>query len=137
MKNEALILALVPGRINCGIARVAADGAAVWRRVVPRSQLERTLNELSAQLPEIVLVTSGHQSKTARGLLIQIFGAERVRVVEDQASRSAARSLYFADHPPSGLWKLVPRSLITPSKPIDDYFAVVLARHWIAHSAKK
>ena len=116
---------------------MSATGATLSRRVVPPSQLERALNELSAQPPEVVLVTSGHQSKAARALLIQIFGADKIRVVEDQASRTEAKSLYFIDYPPAGLWKFLPRSLMTPSKPIDDYAAVVLARHWLAQTITK
>lgn len=137
VKNEALILALVPGPERCGLARVAVDGAIVWRRVVPRGQLERALNELNAQPPEVVVVSAGARSRDARSLLLRVFGAEKVYSVEDSDLLSEARRLYFLDHPPSGLWKYLPRALITPSNSIDAYLAVVLARRWLDQSGRK
>lgn len=137
MKNESLILAVVPGNKAFGIARVAANGAIVWRKVVPPSQIERALNELSSQPPEIVVVSSGAHAKAARNLLIEIFGLDRVHAVEGSDSAEEAKKLYFADHPPSGLWKFLPRSMVSPSGPIDAYLAVVLARRWLAESGRK
>lgn len=137
VKNEALILALAPGTERCGIARVAVDGAIVWRRVVPRGQLERALNELNAQPPQVVVVSAGARSRDVRSLLVRVFGAEKVNSVEDSDLLPEARRLYFVDHPPSGLWKYLPRSLISPADSIDAYLAVILARRWLEQSGRK
>ena len=137
VKNESLILALVPGPERCGLARVAADGAIVWRRVVPRGQLERALNELSAQPPEVVVVSAGARSRDVRSLLIRIFGPEKVNSVEDSDVMPEARRLYFLDHPPSGLWQYLPRTMLKPADTIAAYLAVVLARRWLEQSGRK
>lgn len=137
MKNEALILALVPGQERCGLARVAANGDIVWRRVVPRGQLERALNELNAQPPEVVVVSAGARARDARSLLIRVFGAERVNAVEDADCMPEARRLYFIDHPPSGLARFLPRTFLSTPDQIDAYLAVVLARRWLERSGRK
>lgn len=137
MKKEALILALVPGPERCGLARVAPDGAIVWRRVVPRGQLERALNELNAQPPEFVVVSAGGRSKDVRSLLIRVFGTEKVNSVEGSDLTQEARRLYFIDHPPSGLWQYLPLALVSPSDSIDAYLAVVLARRWLEQSGRQ
>jgi hypothetical protein len=135
VKNPALILALVPGAERCGLARVAADGSIVWRRVVPRGQLERALNELNAQPPEVVVISAGARSKDARSLLIRVFGADKVNAVEDSGSLPEARRLYFIDHPPAGIWQYLPRSWISTTDALDAYLAVVLARRWLEENS--
>ena len=134
MKPIPRVLAVDPGREKCGLARVTADGAIAWRRIVPRSQLERALSELAAQPPEVVVVGDGTTSQAALPMLRRIFGEERVCVIDERNSTFEARALWFVDHPPAGLWKLVPLSMQSPSEAIDDYAAVVLARRWLARS---
>lgn len=132
MKPVPRVLSVDPGREKCGVARVTADGAIAWRRIVPRSQLERALTELAAQPPEVVVVGDGTTSQGALPMLRRIFGEEKVRVIDEKNSTFEARALYFAEHPPAGLWRLVPLSMQSPGEPIDDYAAVVLARRWLA-----
>ena len=126
------VLALDPGSEKCGVARVGMDGGILWRRIVPRSQLERALAELAVHLPEAAVIGSGTTSKATHTLLVRAMGAERVHVVDEKNSTLEARALYFVDHPPAGIWRLVPLSMQTPGEAIDDYAAVVLARRWLA-----
>jgi RNase H-fold protein (predicted Holliday junction resolvase) len=126
------ILAVDPGSDKIGVARVNADGGIAWRRIVPRSQIERALAELAAQPPEVVVVGDGTTSRAMVPMLKRTFGEEKVQVVDESHSTLEARAIYFADHPPTGLWRLVPLSMQMPAEPIDDYAAVVLARRYLA-----
>jgi RNase H-fold protein (predicted Holliday junction resolvase) len=50
-----------------------------------------------------------------------------LRAVDEQGTTLRARARYFAEHPPRGWRRLVPKSLQTPPEPYDDYAAVLLA----------
>lgn len=136
MKPAAHVLAVDPGRDKCGLARVSHDGVTLWRRIAPRAQLERALNELNAHPPDVVVIGNGTTSKEALGMIRRIFGAQNVMVVDETNSTLEARALFFDDHPPRGLWRLVPRTMQSPGVAIDDYAAVVLARRWLATRPK-
>ena len=55
-----------------------------------------------------------------------------VRVVDETHSTERARLRYFKDHPPTGLRRFLPLSLLFPPELYDDYAAVVLAEDFIA-----
>lgn len=125
------LLAVDPGREKVGLARVGMDGAILWRRISPRAQLERALNELNMQPADAVVIGDGTTSKDVLRMLERVFGKELVKVVDEKHSTLQARALYFADNPPRGLWKFLPLSMQMPGEPIDDYAAVVLARRYL------
>ena len=48
--------------------------------------------------------------------------------VDERMTTLQARTLYWRLHPPRGLWRLVPLSLRTPPRPVDDLAAWAIAR---------
>lgn len=126
------VLAVDPGREKVGLARVGMDGAILWRTIAPRAQLERALAELAVHAPDAVVIGDGTSSKEALRLVERVFGADRVKQVDESHSTYEARSLYFIDNPPTGIWRLVPLSMQKPPVALDDYAAVVLARRWLS-----
>jgi hypothetical protein len=54
--------------------------------------------------------------------------------VPERDTTRRARERYFADHPPRGWRRLIPLSLQTPSVPIDDYAAWIIAEQFLAGS---
>lgn len=125
------VLAVDPGREKVGLARVGMDGAILWRSIAPRSQLERVLAELAVHAPDTVVIGDGTDSKEGRRIVERAFGAEKVKQVDERHSTFEARALYFADNPPTGIWRLVPLSMQKPAVALDDYAAVVLARRYL------
>lgn len=59
-----------------------------------------------------------------------------IHKVDEHLSTLEARHRYFVDNPPKGLKRLIPRTMLTPPVPIDDYVAVILAERYLktAHS---
>jgi hypothetical protein len=43
-----------------------------------------------------------------------------------------ARNLYWRLHPQKGVWRLLPRSLLTPPRPVDDLAAWIIMRRTLA-----
>ncbi|HKI57899.1 MAG TPA: hypothetical protein VKA00_01620 [Trueperaceae bacterium] len=120
-----LVLAFDPGR-NLGAAWVGFDGRVERQAILAAADLERLV------LPPRALVLVGDGTGSATVL-------ERLRrrgvvpiVVDEAGSTLDARKLYFRDHPPRGLMRLLPPGMRAPPRPIDDYAAVAIALRWLA-----
>ena len=64
-------------------------------------------------------------------------GARSLQVVDERHTTERARQRYFVDHPPRGLWRLVPLGLQLPPVAVDDYAAVVMAEDYLKSIASK
>ncbi|MCA1596550.1 MAG: pre-16S rRNA-processing nuclease YqgF, partial [Chloroflexi bacterium] len=53
-------------------------------------------------------------------------------LIAEPFTTQQARARYFAAYPPRGWRRLVPRGLLTPPVPVDDFAALILAENWIA-----
>jgi len=56
---------------------------------------------------------------------------EFVELVDERETTLLARARYFADHPPRGWRRLVPRGMLLPPRPIDDYAALLIAERYL------
>ena len=52
-------------------------------------------------------------------------------LVDERETTLRARARYFADHPPRGWRRLVPRGMLLPERPIDDYAALLIAERYL------
>lgn len=80
--------------------------------------------------PEQVLVGGSTGSKEIVERVRQELDLEPL-VVDERHTTEKARYRYFEDHPPRGLWRLVPLGLQTPPVQYDDYAAVVMAERFL------
>lgn len=131
--TSGLVLGIDPGRVKAGLALVDANGAVVWRAIVPANELRARLETVFAE-NEVRRIALGDSTASAetRALLDGILAAKaldlRVEMVDERESTLQARAVYFEHHPPRGWRRLVPLSLQNPPEPIDDFAAVVLTR---------
>ena len=123
------IVALDPGR-NLGVAFVHADGTLGFHQVLNLPGLKTLLFPADA----IILVGDGTGSDAVQDLLARRGLVHRV--VDEWGSSLAARELYFRDHPPRGLMRLLPKGLRTPPELIDDYAAYALALAYLARPGR-
>jgi len=81
----------------------------------------------------VALAVVGNRTGSAEVLaeLTRIVPGLAVVLVEEAGTTLEARRLYFADHPPRGWRRLVPRSMQLPPEPYDDYAAIALARRYL------
>jgi RNase H-fold protein (predicted Holliday junction resolvase) len=63
-----------------------------------------------------------------------IFGESGVgyEITDEYMTTLEARNLYWRLYPARGLWRLLPRSLLTPPRPIDDLAAWIIMRRGLA-----
>ncbi len=119
------VLAVDPGRDKCGLA-VVTPGHVILKQIVPRSEIIRVVAEMvSEHAPDEIIVGNGTGSS---GLIEELRSLSiPLLAVEESYSTQRARTRYFLENPPRGFLRLIPRGLLSPPCPVDDYAAVVLA----------
>ncbi len=129
--QRRIVMAIDPGRGKIGVA-VCESGAVRSRAVIVPEALTDLVRDWMARhgVTEIV-VGNRTGSDAVVASLAGIAGAS-VRRVDEAGTTLRARARYFADHPPRGWRRLLPRSLQIPPVPYDDYVAVLLAEAALA-----
>lgn len=140
MKRELLMkIGIDPGRYKIGFAIVNGSNL-LFSAIIPKTD-EKVLAEaiktndwklLSAWNKEgnieavsniiitEVLIGDGTSSDEIQSLLSDLI---TVRVVNEYGTTLQGRKLYWVLHKPRGFWKLIPTSLRTPPRDIDDLAA--------------
>ena len=130
-----MLLAVDPGRDKIGLAVVDLAGTLCAHQVVATAELARHIASLLEGY-EIARILVG--DGTGSGPVVQVVrraveasprssASPLVHIVEETDSTLRARALYFVHNPPRGLLRLVPRGLLLPPRPYDDFAAYVLA----------
>jgi RNase H-fold protein (predicted Holliday junction resolvase) len=128
------VLGLDPGTRKCGFAVVTGLGAPPLRLgIVPLAELETGLREVLAATPVDLAAlgrgtNAGPVAAVVRGLGL------RVELVDEYETTLRARARYFQDHPPRGWRALIPRGMLLPERPIDDYAALLIAERFLKGS---
>jgi len=124
--SRRVVLAVDPGRDKCGVA-VCEPGIVHARAVVAREDLPALVRDWQERYAATEVVVGNRTASAEVMEALARAGARRVLLVEEQGTTLRARSRYFAEHPPRGWRRFVPRGLQTPPEPYDDYAAVLLA----------
>jgi RNase H-fold protein (predicted Holliday junction resolvase) len=130
-----MVIGIDPGTRKCGYAVVQAIGERPLELGIAQvDALESTLRELAQRYPvEMVALGSGTNAGTI-GAIIAGLGLRSV-TVDERETTLRARGRFFADHPPRGWRRLIPRGMLLPDRPIDDYAALLIAERYLAPAA--
>jgi RNase H-fold protein (predicted Holliday junction resolvase) len=129
------VLGIDPGSAKAGYALVDDDGHVLVAGIEPIATLVERLREILAERPAAWLaIGKGTRSRPVAQSLAEL-GLPVAFVDEFETSRRA-RELYFAEHPPRGWRRLNPLGMQLPSRPIDDYAAILIARNFLANHAR-
>lgn len=126
----ASILAVDPGTRKVGYAVLARDGTVLAQGIAPNEGLAARFAGLAAEhLPAAVALGQGTNVRLVR---LALEGLDLpIALVDERETTLRARELFFADHPPRGWRRLIPRSLQLPPRPIDDYAAILIGRRYL------
>ncbi|BDE04746.1 putative pre-16S rRNA nuclease [Vulcanimicrobium alpinum] len=125
------ILGLDPGTRKCGVALVDAGvGRPLLLEIVPIGELERRLRAILASHPAEVAAIGRGTNADAVAEVVRGLGL-RSELVDERETTLLARARFFADHPPRGWRRLVPRGMLLPDRPIDDYAALLIAQRYL------
>ena len=129
------VLAIDPGRDKCGIAVLSPQGDILLHEIVPTGALETRVSELAAEYAPRIIMGDGTTSAATKARIEAQVGA--VTLVDEYRTTEEGRRLYWAENPPRGWRRLVPRGLLTPTVPVDNFAAVALARRFLAGTARR
>jgi RNase H-fold protein (predicted Holliday junction resolvase) len=124
-----MITAIDPGREKCGVAVATLEQEIVTQEIVPTFKLKARLETLQTKYNSSQLVVgNGTNSEFITQEVGSLFS--EIKVIDEANSTLEARDYYWERNPPTGFWKLVPRSLLYPPEPFDDYVAVILLKRY-------
>ena len=123
------VLAIDPGREKCGVAVLASDGGVLVQRVVMTAELDATVGTLIRAYEPTVIMGNGTTSADAKKR-VEALGVP-VTLVDEYRTTDAAKCAYWKAHPPRGWRRLVPRGMLVPPVPVDDFVAVILAQRFL------
>jgi RNase H-fold protein (predicted Holliday junction resolvase) len=128
------VLGLDPGTRKCGYALVeGAGGPPLTLGIAPLEALRERLRELLAATPVGVAAIGRGTNAAAVVAIVEALGL-RAELVDEHETTLLARARYFADHPPRGWRRLIPRGMLLPERPIDDYAALLIAERYLKAS---
>lgn len=129
--QEPCVLAVDPGRAKCGLAVVSLR-RVLGKETVATPKLAEEARSIAARYrPTHVVVGDRTTSAAAIDILSSALPGAIISRVDEKGSSLEGRKRYFAEKPPRGWRKLVPRGLLTPPEPYDDYVAVILAERFL------
>jgi RNase H-fold protein (predicted Holliday junction resolvase) len=126
------VLGIDPGMRKCGFALISAAGQTpVESGIVPTTEVAERIRDLVARRSIRVVALGGGTHTAAVASLLAGLGVE-VRVVDEYETTLLARRRYFEAHPPGGWRRFVPRGMLLPPRPIDDFAALLIAERFLA-----
>lgn len=126
---NSCVLAIDPGRDKCGVAVLVPDGRVLVQRVVPTVELDAAVGTLIQSYAPTVIMGNGTTSAAAKAR-VEALG-RTVTLVDEYRTTDAAKVAYWEAHPPRGWRRLVPRGMLVPPVPVDDFVAVILAQRFL------
>jgi RNase H-fold protein (predicted Holliday junction resolvase) len=122
-----------PGMIKCGYALISLDGTRLALEIVPTEQLvKRLARDVGQGRVRMVCLGDATKSDLVYGLIRTHWPQLPITVVDERNTSLQARRRFYDDHPPKGLWRLVPRGLLVPKEPLDGYAALLIIERYRA-----
>ncbi len=125
-----MILSIDPGTKKCGIAVLEYSGKVVFKKIINADSLVYEIESLECgkSIKEAVVGSGTGSKKIVEDL--EILGIKFI-VFNEKNSTLEAKKKYFDENPPFCFFSFIPKSLLFPLKPIDDYAAVVLGERYL------
>ncbi len=121
------ILGVDPGTRKCGYAVLrAARESPLELGIVATERLAETLAELTTRFAVRAVALGGGTHNASVGAMLATLGIP-IELVDERETTLLARKRYFQAHPPRGWRRLVPRGMLLPPRPIDDFAALLIA----------
>jgi RNase H-fold protein (predicted Holliday junction resolvase) len=126
-----MLLGVDPGTRKCGYAVVERLGAPPFTLgIAPLDEFRARLDQLRTTF-SIDMVAIGHGTNADVVSATVRDAGLPFALVDERETTLQARARFFVDHPPRGWRRLVPRGMLLPDRPIDDYAALLIAERYL------
>ena len=126
-----LILGIDPGTRKCGYALIQAPLLPpLAQGIVEAEKFASCLLELTRQYDIRAVALGGGTHTQEIAALVRTTGLP-LTVVDERETTLRARARYFQAHPPRGWKRFVPRGMLLPPCPIDDFAALLIAERFL------
>jgi RNase H-fold protein (predicted Holliday junction resolvase) len=130
-----MLLGVDPGTRKVGYAVVERLGAPpLALGIAPLAEFAARLAALRAEF-SIDMVAIGHGTNANVASAVVREAGLPFTIVDERETTLRARARFFADHPPRGWRKFMPRGMLLPDRPIDDYAALLIAERYLRPTA--
>ncbi|NLM18254.1 MAG: pre-16S rRNA-processing nuclease YqgF [Candidatus Riflebacteria bacterium] len=133
------ILAIDPGRAKVGYAQVYDDFSHGEMGVAELTGLSSVLKKFCKNTedpPFAIVVGSGTASNIICKLFKNMDTGISIKFQNEKNTTLMARERYFEENPPKGLFKLIPRGLLSPGEAIDGYAAWIIGEKYMKELSK-
>ena len=125
------LLAVDPGREKCGIAVVTSRRDVLERAIIETPSLPMRVAHYVGRYGIETVVLGDRTFAREVSTLIRSAGLRlEIVYVDEHRSSELGRMRFLADNPERGWRRLLPTGLRSPSRPYDDYVAVILAERY-------
>ena len=126
-----MLLGVDPGTRKCGYAVVERLGAPPFTLgIAPLDEFRARLDQLRITF-SIDMVAIGHGTNADVVSAAVRDAGLPFALVDERETTLQARARFFVDHPPRGWRRLIPRGMLLPDRPIDDYAALLIAERYL------
>jgi RNase H-fold protein (predicted Holliday junction resolvase) len=129
------VLGIDPGTRKCGYAVIEHPfSEPLALGIVPLELLGGQLDRLVVEFTIRAVALGGGTHTGPVAATVRAAGLP-VTVVDERETTLRARARYFQAHPPRGWRRLVPRGMLLPPCPIDDFAALLIAERYLEREA--
>ncbi|MBT9313695.1 RuvC family protein [Leptothoe kymatousa] len=130
--SQPVILGFDPGRNKCGLAILGVDRSLCYHEVIASEDVVEHIETLRQTYP-ISLIVMGDQTgaKLWKQELSRLHEGPNIILVDERYSSLEARDRYWEMFPPKGLNRLLPQSMRSIPRPIDDIVAILLIERYL------
>jgi len=127
-----MILSIDPGTKKCGIAVLDEFGKTVFKKIINADSLVYEVESLDCgkSIKEAVVGSGTGSKKIVKDL--EILGINFLLFFEKNSTLEAKKK-YFKENRPFWIFSFIPKGLLFPLRPIDDYAAVILGERYIEY----
>ncbi|PZV11686.1 MAG: resolvase [Leptolyngbya sp.] len=133
LPDQPTILGFDPGRLKCGIAVMGVDRIVKYHQVVSAAEAIAEIEMLRQTFPVSLLIMGNQTSSKDWKLKLSesLIDPLRIVMVDERNSTLEARDRYWQMYPAKGLLSLVPQSLRSIPRPVDDIVAILLIERYL------
>lgn len=131
------ILSIDPGREKSGVAILNRNKILHHEVIESGILIEFCIEKIKSYQVSAIVIGDGTSSKTTIANLKNEIKEVPIHTVNEYRTTDAAKVRYWEDNPPTGVKRFIPKGMLIPPCPIDDYAAIILGERYLENNKGK